>query len=130
MSFLRYNPHLRARVIAGDEPAWLVRHPRRVYIMQVLLSRPPWVSAAALNRFEKRRRQLERITGCPHVVDHLVPLSHPRVCGLTVPWNLAVTTRAANARKNNAWCEWHGELFSEPEQFPLPLGGAPGAAQA
>lgn len=124
MSFTRYNPKLRARVIAGDEPAWLVHHPRRIYIIQVLMSRPPWVSAEALRRLDKRREQLQRITRLAHVVDHVVPLCHPRVCGLTVPWNLTVTTRTANAHKNNHWCEWHGDLFSKPEQFRL---GFPGS---
>lgn len=119
MSNLRYNPRLRARILIGDEPAWLRRHPRRAYIIQALLARPPWVSADALKRFNTRRLQLQRLTGRAWVVDHIVPLSHPYVCGLTVPWNLEVTTAAANARKNNRWLNGQAEMFFSPEQFRL-----------
>lgn len=112
---------MRARILAGDEPAWLRRHPRRAYIVQLNLATPPWANTQEIARLNKRARELTQATGVPHVVDHDIPITNKRVCGLNTPANLRIITAAANARKLNHWCEWHGELFGEPEQFSLDL---------
>lgn len=116
MSAIHYvRPGLKRRLIESDEPLWLRRHPRRPYLVRAILSAPYWaVSYRA--EFEALRRAAK---AKGHTLDHIVPLSHPRVCGLTVPWNLQVIPRATNARKGNAWCQWHGELFDQPEQLRL-----------
>lgn len=56
---------------------------------------PPWVDHAAIRAIyaEAAERGLS--------VDHIHPLQHPRLCGLHVPWNLQLMTRAQNSSKGN-----------------------------
>lgn len=44
---------------------------------------------------------LTKATGIPHHVDHVVPILAKEACGLHVPWNLVITTRAENYSRNN-----------------------------
>jgi len=81
--------------------------------MTRILATPPWVDMRAISDVYQLAR---RTNG---TVDHEVPLNHPRVCGLHVPWNLRVVPAKTNFSKGNAWCEWHGDLFSDPEQLVL-----------
>jgi len=92
---------------------------RRKWMIQRILATPPWVDMRDVKTFYMRAAELTRTTGRLHTVGHIVPLNHDRVCGLHVPWNLEVETAALNFSKGNAWCEWHGDLFSTPEQLRL-----------
>lgn len=104
MSIARYfNPALRSRLIAGELPEWLLRHPRRAYIVAAVMSAPPWVDREALRALRNEAKRKTTETNIDHVLDHVVPLTHPHVCGLTVPWNLQVITRRQNAAKSNKW---------------------------
>ena len=47
------------------------------------------------------RDRLTTATGIPHEVDHIHPIKHPRLCGLTVPWNLQIISATENRRKSN-----------------------------
>jgi len=46
-------------------------------------------------------QKITKITGERYVVDHIIPLISPEVCGLHVPWNLRVITQEENLKKSN-----------------------------
>jgi hypothetical protein len=102
---------IREKILAGDEPRWVTEHIRSAYIRQAILSCPPWVDLAELREIERRAQRISRLTGIKHVADHIVPLTHPRVCGLSVPWNFQVVPHAVNAAKSNHWCPEQTSIF-------------------
>jgi hypothetical protein len=59
-----------------------------------LMATPKWADKGALKKV---------YDGCPEgfQVDHIIPLKHPDVCGLHVPWNLQYLPGIDNARKGN-----------------------------
>jgi 5-methylcytosine-specific restriction endonuclease McrA len=65
---------------------------------------PAWLTVedkANMREMYRMAMQLTKTTGTPYVVDHIVPLRHPLVCGMHVPWNLQVMTREENLKKSN-----------------------------
>ena len=65
---------------------------------------PPWITKAqkqTMRHLYEQAAQLTKITGERYVVDHIVPLINPVVCGLHVPWNLRVITQEENLKKSN-----------------------------
>ena len=65
---------------------------------------PLWVTAEqklSMRQLYLQAQQLTKITGERYVVDHIVPLISPDVCGLHVPWNLRVITQEENLKKSN-----------------------------
>lgn len=105
----------RARLLRGDVPDWIQNSKRRRYIESVVLSAPDWVDRAALRALKAEAAERTRTTQVLHVLDHIVPLNHPRVCGLTVPWNLRVVHYLVNHAKSNHWCPEQMDFFDEAE---------------
>lgn len=105
-----YSRRLRLLVMAGLPPTWLYNHSRRKYVEQKILATPPWVSHKEMMELHRAKMRITEETGIPHRLDHIIPLNHPMVCGLNVPWNIQIITHAQNTRKGNRF---------NPEQLEL-----------
>ena len=65
---------------------------------------PRWVTKEQkleMRNLYLQAQKLTKITGEKYEVDHKIPLIHPDVCGLHVPWNLIVITKKENLKKSN-----------------------------
>ena len=100
----------RAKLVAGEPVGWLERSARKSYIRAVVMSAPPWVGRTALRLIQLRARQLSELSGVEYHIDHIIPINHPRVCGLTVPWNLQIIPARVNLAKGNACAELDDQL--------------------
>lgn len=79
---------------------------------RMALATPPWVDYSEVRAFWLASRVATEMTGIQHSVDHTVPLRHPLVCGLNVPWNLCVIPLEENRLKgNNTWPDmWNEQM--------------------
>lgn len=68
---------------------------------QTMQATPPWVLLEHVILFYEEAKRLTELTGVKHVVDHIVPLTSKKVCGLHVPSNLQVIPELDNWRKFN-----------------------------
>lgn len=120
MSILDYfRPQTKTKLLRGEHVHWVANNARASYIRQCVLSFPPWVSRTALRAIWDECRRLEQLHGEPYHVAHIIPLNHPYVCGLTVPWNLVPKPRRANLAEGNRWSPDQLELLPTVEQFRL-----------
>lgn len=102
----------RDALLRGETPKWIANSLRANYIKAIVLSAPPWVDLKALRALQARARWETQMHQELYVLDHIVPLNNPRVCGLTVPWNLQIIPWRTNLSKSNEFC---------PEQLELPM---------
>lgn len=92
---------------AANTKAWRDRNPGRhaanVQIARAerLKATPSWVDRAAIRAIFKEAALLTISTGIKQSVDHIIPMKHPLVCGLNVPWNLRIIPWDENHRKKN-----------------------------
>lgn len=71
----------------------------------------PWSDFTEIRKVYAEADRLTEETGIKHHVDHEIPLTHPRVCGLHVHFNLRPIPAGPNMSKNNNWCPEQLELF-------------------
>lgn len=88
---------------------------------QKLRATPEWLSEgdkASIREIYELAEFLTRTTGERHEVDHIVPLRHPDVRGLHVPWNLQVLTAIENARKGSYFHPQESQMLT-PKQHTI-----------
>lgn len=114
---------LRARLLACTTrvamKALMPKYLGNNWHLQRVLATPAWSSMGRILGVYRLSRKMSIDTGVPHNVDHIVPLTHPRVCGLHVWWNLRVIPAAVDRAKSNHWCPEQGDMFVDPEQLEL-----------
>ena len=71
------------------------------YRAQKRLATPGWCEYDAIILLYQESRKLSHDTGILHHVDHIVPLVHPKVCGLHCLSNLRIITEHDNKTKSN-----------------------------
>lgn len=77
-----------------------VRAQRRAQAKQAT---PIWVRSKYLRLFYRLAKEEGERLGVSLHVDHIVPLIHPRVCGLHNEFNLQLVTARANLSKQNRY---------------------------
>lgn len=76
------------------------------YRSRKIKAQPDWLSEEDLNKIGNIYEVCAKVsvtTGKPHDVDHVVPLKGENICGLHVPWNLAIVPASLNRSKGNAF---------------------------
>lgn len=123
MSIHRYaTPYYKAYLIKyGELPAYLARNPRADYIERIVWASLPGITPRDFRPLLIERAWKNRSTGVKHVLDHIIPITHPYVCGLNVPWNVEVMPAKCNAAKSNKWNPNQLSLLPDPipEQLQL-----------
>lgn len=106
-----FSKNVREMVLAGMPPVWLYKHTRRQYVEAKIRATPTWVDRRVMFELKLARDERTRATGIKYTLDHIVPISHPMVCGLNVPWNLQIIPASVNAAKSNKWSPDQMELL-------------------
>jgi hypothetical protein len=110
---------LRRRLMEGGKAALPPSFAASGWIVARIRATVWWADFAAIRAVYAECERITAATGVEHHVDHIVPLNHPRVCGLHVHFNLRCIPACANMSKGNDWCPEQMELFDAPEQLRL-----------
>jgi len=101
--------------IGNWPPAHRPLHPGIARRRKVRRAKAAWSSWSDMRMLTSWAKAMSVFHREPYVVDHIVPLSSPKVCGLHCSANLQVIPKHVNDSKGNAWwpdmpCE-PGRLF-------------------
>lgn len=110
---------MRRRLLEGGRAALPPSFAASNWIVARILATVPCADFVEIRKVYREADRLTQRTGVKHNVDHIVPLNHPRVCGLHVHWNLRAIPAGPNMAKSNYWCPEQRELFDGPEQLRL-----------
>ena len=114
MSIIDYcRRKTKLRLMNGEHVHWVEHKTKKNYIRQCVLSFPLWAKEKDFQHLLDEARLLEKKTGVKHSLDHIIPINHPYVSGLSVPWNLQVRTMHHNNCKGNSWHPDQTDLFEE-----------------
>jgi hypothetical protein len=91
---------LAAQIFAKENPDWKAAHcaKRRAKKKQ---AQPIWANENYIKIFYKLAKEEENRLGTKVVVDHIIPLQHPDVCGLHCEFNLQLLILSDNCSKGN-----------------------------
>lgn len=70
---------------------------------------PKWLSKdqrREIRQYYENAVYANEALGAVYHVDHIIPITHPLVCGLHVPWNLQLLTAEENVEKSNRFDGW------------------------
>lgn len=109
---------MRERILKDGIKALPVSWQARSWIYQRILATPPWADMQEIALKYKEAKELTEAMNSKYD-DHIIPLNHPRVCGLHVHWNLQVITMKRNLQKTNYFCPEQDDLFGFNPQLEL-----------
>lgn len=91
---------ISAAIYAKENPDWKAAQcaKRRAKKKQ---AQPIWANEKYIGIFYKQAKEEELRLGTKVVVDHIIPLQHPDVCGLHCEYNLQLLTQSDNCKKGN-----------------------------
>jgi len=78
-----------------------VNHHNAARKLMVKTATPPWVNKKIIESIYINAAAITEATGIAHHVDHIMPIKHPLLCGLNVPWNLQILSGSENCSKKN-----------------------------
>lgn len=102
----RYQARHRERYLQSQKDS-RIRHADRIRVNNNARARhkrrPAWANQFFIKEIYRLAQLRTRMIGVKHVVDHVIPIKHPLVCGLHVETNLRVVPELVNARKGNSF---------------------------
>lgn len=94
------NPDSRYGKMTPDQRG---SHVARVILRsrKIKQATPKWANLEEIKKIYIEAQIKSEVTGINYEVDHIIPISHPLVCGLHVENNLSVITERNNQAKSN-----------------------------